>query len=87
MMAHLTIFDHGVAAQIAQMAPRHNRYALRENIIGNFVPRNLNAQIIFTVADNIHIGGVILLAWRRNFTGFQICHSEGNRAGQGAEFF
>ena len=69
------------------MSSRHNGYALRENIIGDLVARNLNAQIIFAVADNINIGNIILLTWRRNFAGFQINDSKGNGTGEGAELF
>ena len=69
------------------MSSRHNGYALRENIVGDLVAGNLNAQIIFAVADNINIGNIILLTWRRNFAGFQINDSKGNGTGEGAELF
>ena len=68
------------------MTPRHDGYALSENIIGNLLARNINAQIIFAVTDNVNIGAIILLAWRGNFARFQIGDTARNGGRQIAKF-
>ena len=82
---HLAIFNNRVAAQVAQMTPRHDGYALSGNIIGNLLARNINAQSIFG-SQTINIGAIILLAWRGDFARFQIGDTARNGGRQIAKF-